>query len=152
MWAEEVLSSPSTFQVALLCNSSVSVIIKQPYLVVVLVMAVLTISRVGMSCLLILDFVLYQDSSRETIVVCSVTVGPGDGMVLRQGYVTVQHLISLPEVTIHQVSNKSNGSSFMPICLCFALLDSVSMAFIVVHPLVNGGIKRFKCISCCICI
>lgn len=43
-------------------------------------------------------FVVYQDSSRETIVVCSVTVGPGDGMVLRQGYIIVQHMISLPEV------------------------------------------------------
>lgn len=38
-----------------------------------------------------------SDSSRETIVVCSVTVGPGDGMAVRQGYVTVQHMVSLPE-------------------------------------------------------
>ncbi|KAG0622512.1 hypothetical protein M758_3G102700 [Ceratodon purpureus] len=38
-----------------------------------------------------------SDSSRETIVVCSVTVGPGDGMAVRQGFITVQHMISLPE-------------------------------------------------------
>ncbi|XP_024389835.1 nuclear pore complex protein NUP160 isoform X1 [Physcomitrium patens] len=38
-----------------------------------------------------------SDTSRETVFVCSVAVGPGEGAVLRQGFITVQHMISLPE-------------------------------------------------------
>lgn len=40
----------------------------------------------------------FKDSSRESVVICSVTVGPGEGMAVRQGYITVQHTIPLPEV------------------------------------------------------
>ena len=59
------------------------------------------------------EFVVFKDSSRETIVVCSVTVGPGEGMALRQGYIAVQHMISLPEVKYFRIFFNINSHTFL---------------------------------------